>query len=51
MAAAKTKANDLIGKLNLTEKASLVTGIASGECIGNLASIERVGFEGLCLNR
>ncbi|KAK1147602.1 hypothetical protein N8T08_000944 [Aspergillus melleus] len=45
-----TKANSLIAKLNLTEKASLVTGTPQGKCIGNLAPIERVGFGGLCLS-
>lgn len=28
----------------------MVTGTANGQCIGNLASIERVGFGGLCLS-
>ncbi|KAJ5638451.1 hypothetical protein N7528_000841 [Penicillium herquei] len=49
-AAASSKADHLIAKLNLTEKASMVTGTAYGNCIGNLASIERVGFGGLCLS-
>ena len=49
-AAAGAKAGEFISKLNLTEKASMVTGTAYGQCIGNLASIERVGFGGLCLS-
>ncbi|KAJ5311995.1 hypothetical protein PENANT_c022G05922 [Penicillium antarcticum] len=49
-AAATARANHLIAKLNLTEKASMVTGTANGQCIGNIASIERVGFGGLCLS-
>lgn len=28
----------------------MVTGTANGQCIGNLASIESVGFRGLCLS-
>jgi beta-glucosidase len=28
----------------------MVTGTANGQCIGNVASIERVGFGGLCLS-
>lgn len=28
----------------------MVTGTANGQCIGNLAPIERVGFGGLCLS-
>ncbi|CAG8060080.1 unnamed protein product [Penicillium olsonii] len=46
----KAKANGLIERLNLTEKASMVTGTANGQCIGNIPSIERVGFGGLCLS-
>ncbi|GFG17907.1 hypothetical protein IFM61392_10282 [Aspergillus lentulus] len=49
-ATARAKADHLIAKLNLTEKASIVTGTPSGQCIGNLAAIERVGFGGLCLS-
>lgn len=46
---AATKANTFIAKLNLTEKASIVTG-SSGSCIGNIAAIERLGFPGLCIS-
>ena len=28
----------------------MVTGTVNGQCIGNLASIERIGFGGLCLS-
>ncbi|KAI9045982.1 beta-glucosidase [Aspergillus affinis] len=48
--AAAAKAMNLISKLNLTEKASLVTGTANGNCIGNLAPIDRVDFGGLRLS-
>ncbi|KAH8596964.1 glycosyl hydrolase family 3 N terminal domain-containing protein [Bisporella sp. PMI_857] len=46
------KANELISKLNLTEKSTLVTGklsLTTGGCIGNVLPIPRVGFKGLCL--
>lgn len=37
-------------KLNLTEKVGIVTGdFYSGNCIGNIPAIDRVGFEGICL--
>ncbi|KAF4210948.1 hypothetical protein CNMCM5878_003397 [Aspergillus fumigatiaffinis] len=48
--AALAKANNLIAQMDLTEKASIVTGTANGSCIGNIAPIERVGFGGLCLS-
>lgn len=48
-ASAATKANTFIEKLNLTEKAGIVTG-SSGSCIGNTVAIERLGFPGLCIS-
>lgn len=46
---ATSKALDLIAKLNLTEKVAIVTGQSDGgNCIGNIAPIERVGFGGIC---
>ncbi|GME26780.1 hypothetical protein GTA08_BOTSDO00267 [Neofusicoccum parvum] len=42
-------ANEFIAQLNLTEKASIVTGGITGSCIGNLRPIERLNFTGLCL--
>ncbi|TVY80751.1 putative beta-glucosidase G [Lachnellula suecica] len=45
------KANEFVAKLNLTEKAMMVTGDpTSGNCTGNLAPIERVGFSGMCVS-
>lgn len=35
--------------MNIEQKASLVTGSISGECIGNIDALESVGFPGLCL--
>ncbi|KAL5040748.1 hypothetical protein BDW71DRAFT_201916 [Aspergillus fruticulosus] len=46
------KARIFVERLNLTEKASMVTGvqgIEAGGCIGNIAAIPRVNFSGLCL--
>jgi beta-glucosidase len=48
-AAAAVRANAFVAKLNLTEKADMVTGSSEGACIGNIAAIERLGFQGLCL--
>jgi beta-glucosidase len=48
---AAKKANDFVAKLNLTEKAMMVTGDpTAGNCTGNLAPIERVGFSGICVS-
>ncbi|GAW19816.1 hypothetical protein ANO14919_093070 [Xylariales sp. No.14919] len=51
------KAVDFVGQLTMEEKASLVTGLASSTgtmgtlngCSGNIASIPRMNFSGLCL--
>ncbi|KAJ8066955.1 hypothetical protein OCU04_004337 [Sclerotinia nivalis] len=45
---ALVKAKTFIDNLTLEERVSLLTG-ANGPCVGNIASIPRVGFKGLCL--
>src|SRR2546423_1058487 len=45
---ALSQANDFISKLNLSEKAYIVTGV-TGPCVGNIAPIPHLGFDGLCL--
>ena len=45
---ALSQAEDFVSKLNLSEKAYMVTGV-SGPCVGNIAPIARLGFNGLCL--
>lgn len=42
------KAKSLVNQLTLEEKVSLITG-TPGPCVGNIPSIPRVGFTGLCL--
>ncbi|KAF4438677.1 beta-glucosidase G [Fusarium austroafricanum] len=42
------KAKEFVSKLTLEEKALMVTG-TPGPCVGNIPAIERVGFNGLCL--
>src|SRR6201996_4580123 len=46
--AAFEKASNFVDQLTLEEKAWLVTG-TTGPCVGNIGSIPRLGFEGLCL--
>ncbi|KAI5204983.1 hypothetical protein E4T42_02997 [Aureobasidium subglaciale] len=46
--AALAQAEAFVGNLTLEEKAGMVTGSA-GPCVGNIAPIERLGFNGLCL--
>ncbi|KAE8422625.1 beta-glucosidase [Aspergillus pseudocaelatus] len=45
------KAEELISKLSLEQKVSLVTGTIFGGsgCVGNINPIDSVGFKGLCL--
>ncbi|KEQ89398.1 hypothetical protein M438DRAFT_308752 [Aureobasidium pullulans EXF-150] len=45
---ALAQAEAFLTDLTLEEKAGLVTGSA-GPCVGNIAPIERLGFDGLCL--
>jgi beta-glucosidase len=45
---ALSQANDFVSRLNLSEKAYMVTGV-TGPCVGNIAPIPRLGFDGLCL--
>ncbi|KAH6722111.1 beta-glucosidase [Leptodontidium sp. MPI-SDFR-AT-0119] len=47
--AAFAQADAFVQNLTLEEKAGLLTGIAQGPCIGNIAPIPRIGFPGLCL--
>ncbi|KIV87904.1 hypothetical protein PV11_03420 [Exophiala sideris] len=42
------QAQAFVSNLTLEEKAQLVTG-TSGPCVGNIGAIERLGFDGLCL--
>ncbi|KAI7161082.1 putative beta-glucosidase [Hortaea werneckii] len=42
------QASDFVNQLTLEEKAYLVTG-TPGPCVGNIAPIPRLGFQGLCL--
>ncbi|KAI1608280.1 beta-glucosidase [Exophiala viscosa] len=46
--AAFAQAQAFVSNLTLEEKAQLVTG-TSGPCVGNIGAIERLGFNGLCL--
>ncbi|KIX92413.1 uncharacterized protein Z520_11888 [Fonsecaea multimorphosa CBS 102226] len=46
--AAFAQAQKFVSNLTLEEKAQLVTGI-DGPCVGNIGSIPRLGFDGLCL--
>jgi beta-glucosidase len=43
-----SQAKDFVSKLNLSEKSYMVTGVP-GPCVGNIAPITRLGFDGLCL--
>lgn len=47
--AAFTKAEAFLSQLNLTQKASIVTGSVTGQCNGNIAPIPALNFSGLCL--
>jgi beta-glucosidase len=53
LAEASEKASNFVSKLNISEKVGLVTG-ASGSpllpCVGKIAAIERLGFDGLCFS-
>ncbi|KAF7588869.1 hypothetical protein BBP40_005054 [Aspergillus hancockii] len=42
-------ADSLVRRMNVTEKASMVTGSLTVGCIGNIEPIERIGFLGMCL--
>lgn len=46
--AALAQAQAFVSNLTLDEKAQLVTG-TQGPCVGNIGAIERLGFQGLCL--
>jgi beta-glucosidase len=46
--AALAQAQAFLASMNLTEKASLLTG-SSSPCVGGIAPIPRLGFNGLCL--
>ncbi|KAK9326806.1 glycosyl hydrolase family 3 N terminal domain-containing protein [Lipomyces starkeyi] len=43
------QADAFVANLTLEEKVTLLTGVAQGPCIGNIAPIPRVDFYGLCL--
>ncbi|KAK9342742.1 glycosyl hydrolase family 3 N terminal domain-containing protein [Lipomyces starkeyi] len=43
------QADAFVANLTLEEKVTLLTGVAQGPCVGNIAPIPRVGFDGLCL--
>lgn len=45
------KARMFVSNLTLEEKVNLTTGVGwtGGRCVGNIPAIERVGFDGLCL--
>ncbi|PSN67071.1 beta-glucosidase, partial [Corynespora cassiicola Philippines] len=48
--AALSRATALVAQLNITEKINMATGgFEHGSCIGNIASVERLGFRGLCM--
>ena len=47
--AALSKAQAFVSQLTLDEKAYMVTG-TTGPCVGNIAPIPRLGFNGLCLH-
>ncbi|KAK9490981.1 glycosyl hydrolase family 3 N terminal domain-containing protein [Lipomyces doorenjongii] len=43
------QADAFVANLTMEEKVTLLTGTTRGPCIGNIAPIARVGFDGLCL--
>lgn len=45
---ALARAQEFVSQLNLTEKVYMVTGV-DGPCVGNIAPIPRLGFNGICL--
>ncbi|KAF3403059.1 putative beta-glucosidase G [Talaromyces pinophilus] len=45
----RAQAEKLCARLNITEKASIVTGSMTGLCIEYVAPVESIGFGGLCL--
>lgn len=45
----RRQAEAWVSRMNMTEKASIVTGSLTGTCIEYVAPIERIGFGGLCL--
>ncbi|KAF2770508.1 hypothetical protein EJ03DRAFT_360520 [Teratosphaeria nubilosa] len=47
--AAFERASNFVNQLTLAEKVELVTG-TPGPCVGNIAPIPRLGFNGLCLH-
>lgn len=49
--AAYKKAKSLVAQMTIEEKVNLTTGYAAPNgCSGNIASISRLGFPGLCLS-
>lgn len=46
--AAYSQAQQFLSELNVTEKAYMVTGV-EGPCVGNIAPVPRLGFNGICL--
>jgi hypothetical protein len=47
---ASALAESFVSKLNLKEKVAMVTGNIDGVCDGNINSIPRLNFSGLCLH-
>lgn len=45
----RAQAEKLCARLNITEKASIVTGSMTGLCIEYVAPVPSIGFGGLCL--
>ncbi|WFD40816.1 beta-glucosidase [Malassezia japonica] len=45
------RARSDVDKLNVTDLVALVTGVGygNGRCVGNIAAVPKIGFEGLCL--
>lgn len=43
------RVNDLLPKMNLTDKATLLTGQLAPRCIGNILPIESIDFPGCCI--
>jgi beta-glucosidase len=47
---ARRKAKSLVAQMTLEEKVSLTGGVrANNSCGGNIPSIDRLGFPGMCL--
>lgn len=47
--AAYVKANAFVAQLELEEKVNLTRGYSTGNCVGNVGSVPRLGFKSMCI--